>query len=138
MVAVAEQGELEKINARVLIADDARDVRLVTSRFLTRTGAEVVEVVNGSEAVQAVRDAEQKNRPFDIILMDIQMPEVDGYEATQKIREEGYTMPIIALTAGATSDEVQAAMDSGCTEFVAKPVDAPNLIRRVHELLLKK
>ena len=64
------------------------------------------------------------------------MPELDGREATQKIRDEGYSMPIIALTAGATSEEVEEALAAGCTEFVAKPVDAPDLIRRVQKLLL--
>ena len=82
VVSVSEQDELGTIEARVLIADDARDVRLVTSSFLSRSGAEIVEVVNGSEAVQAVRVAEEQDRPFDIILMDMQMPELDGREAT--------------------------------------------------------
>jgi two-component system CheB/CheR fusion protein len=135
VVRVTEQGDLQNINARVLIADDARDVRLVTSRFLSRAGAEIVEVVNGAEAVSAVRDAEAEDQPFDIILMDMQMPELDGREATQRIRDEGYTMPIIALTAGATFDEVQESLAAGCTEFIAKPVDAPDLIGRVHKLL---
>ncbi|WP_404308771.1 PAS domain S-box protein [Neorhodopirellula lusitana] len=138
IVKVTKQTELGTINARVLIADDARDVRLVTSSFLSRSGAAIVEVVNGSEAVRAVREAEANGRPFDLILMDMQMPELDGREATQKIRDEGYSMPIIALTAGATSDEVQEALAAGCTEFVAKPVDASDLIHRVQRLLSEK
>ena len=56
----------------------------------------------------------------------------------QLIRDEGFMVPIIALTAGATSEEVEAALSAGCTEFVAKPVDAPDLIRRVRKLLLEK
>ena len=123
--------ELGKLSCRVLVADDARDVRLASKSFLTRAGASVTEVVNGSETVRAVRDAESQGKPFACILMDMQMPELDGIEATKKLRAEGYTLPIIALTAGVTSEEVESAMKAGCSEFVAKPVDGPDLIRRV-------
>ncbi|WP_182866077.1 PAS domain S-box protein [Stieleria mannarensis] len=126
--------QLQQINARVLVADDSRDVRLVTTRFLSRAGADVVEVVNGAEAVQAIRDAEADDNPFGCVLMDMQMPELDGREATQQIRDEGFTVPVIALTAGATNDEINDALSAGCTEFMAKPVDAAGLIRRVAEL----
>ncbi|WP_145221534.1 PAS domain S-box protein [Planctomycetes bacterium TBK1r] len=125
---------LPRINARVLVADDARDVRLVTTRLLTRAGADVVEVVNGAEAVKAVRQAEAENKPFACVLMDMQMPELDGREATQQIRDQGYTVPVIALTAGATSDEINDALAAGCSEFMAKPVDAAGLISRVASL----
>jgi len=67
--------------------------------------------------------------------MDMQMPELDGLEATRQIRRLGFSTPIIALTAGATTEEIQDAIASGCTEFVAKPVDAPDLIRRVSRLV---
>ncbi|QEG22547.1 PAS domain S-box protein [Mariniblastus fucicola] len=129
------QADLEAISARVLVADDARDIRLVTRTFLSRAGADVTEVVNGAQAVKAVCDAEAENRPFDLILMDMQMPELDGREATQRLREQGFTLPIIALTAGATSEEVEASFAAGCTEFVAKPVDGLDLVNRVSRLL---
>ncbi|EMI55904.1 PAS domain S-box protein [Rhodopirellula sallentina] len=125
---------LDRINARILVADDARDIRLVTTRFLARAGADVSEVVNGAEAIKAVRDAEREGRPFACVLMDMQMPELDGRQATQQIRNHGITIPIIALTAGATSEEINDALASGCTEFVAKPVDAVDLVSRVAKL----
>jgi two-component system CheB/CheR fusion protein len=127
--------ELASINARVLVADDARDVRLVTTRFLKRAGAEVVEVANGAEAVKAVREAGMTGKQFACVLMDMQMPELDGRQATRQLRDEAYTMPIIALTAGATPEEVGDALGVGCTEFVAKPVDANDLVRRVAKLI---
>ncbi|QDT11930.1 PAS domain S-box protein [Planctomycetes bacterium K23_9] len=127
--------KLEMIDARILVADDARDVRLVTTRFLTRAGAEVVEATNGAEAVKAVREAGSQGRQFACVLMDMQMPELDGREATRQLRGEAYTMPIIALTAGATTEEINGALSVGCTEFVAKPVDANDLVRRVAKLL---
>ena len=123
--------DLGTLFCRVLVADDARDVRLASKTFLVRAGASVTEVVNGSEAVRAVRDAESEGKPFACVLMDMQMPELDGIEATKKLRAEGYTLPIIALTAGVTSEEVEAAMGAGCSEFVAKPVDGPDLVGRV-------
>ncbi|MCM2369860.1 PAS domain S-box protein [Aporhodopirellula aestuarii] len=130
----ASGAKLEKITARVLVADDARDIRLLTTRFLSRAGAEVVQVVNGAEAVNAVREADQEGRPFACVLMDMQMPELDGREATQKIRDLGFTIPVIALTAGATSEEISEALAAGCSEFVAKPVDAADLVSRVARL----
>ncbi|MCA9011778.1 MAG: PAS domain S-box protein [Planctomycetaceae bacterium] len=126
-----------RIRGRVLVADDARDVRHVTRHFLTRAGAEVVEVVNGAEAVAAVREAEAVGDQFVCVLMDMQMPEMNGREATRAIRDDGMTMPIIALTAGATSDEIQDALNSGCSHFISKPVDGPELsitIARLQEL----
>ena len=127
----AASEDLGKLSCRVLVADDARDVRLVSKTFLTKAGASVTEVINGSEAVRAVRDAESQGNPFACILMDMQMPELDGIEATLKLRSEGYTLPIIALTAGVTSEEIDNAMGAGCSEFVAKPVDGPDLVQRV-------
>ncbi|MEZ6086522.1 MAG: PAS domain S-box protein [Pirellulaceae bacterium] len=125
---------LQQLNCRVLVVDDARDVRLVTTKFLSRSGADVAEAVNGAEGVKAVVKAESEGRPFACILMDMQMPELDGRAATQRLRDHGFTMPIIALTAGATPEEVQEAIAAGCTEFMAKPVDAPSLVRRVAAL----
>ncbi len=125
---------IKHIHGRVLVADDARDIRHVTKHFLTRAGADVVEATNGAEAVAAVRDAESRGQPFACILMDMQMPEMNGREATQAIRHAGLTMPIIALTAGATADEIQEALNSGCTQFISKPVSSPELIAAVATL----
>jgi two-component system CheB/CheR fusion protein len=126
--------DLTPVRGRILVADDARDIRMVTKRFLTRAGADVTEAVNGAEAVKAVRQAESEGKPFACILMDMQMPELDGRQATDQLRNEGYTMPIIALTAGATSEEIQDALASGCTEFISKPVNAPDLLARIADL----
>jgi len=133
-VKKTKSAELGSIEGRVLIADDARDVRFVAKHFLSKAGADVTEVVNGAEAVSAVREAEREGRPFHCILMDMQMPEMDGRAATEAIRSEGFTLPIIALTAGATGDEVQEALAVGCTLFISKPVDGPALVKQVAKL----
>ena len=94
----------------------------------------MVEVVNGADAVAAVREAEAEGDQFVCILMDMQMPEMNGREATRAIRDQGMTMPIIALTAGATTDEIQEALNSGCSHFISKPVDGPELSATVAKL----
>tara|TARA_R110002049_G_scaffold50370_3_gene143130 strand:+ start:173560 stop:178740 length:5181 start_codon:yes stop_codon:yes gene_type:complete len=127
--------KLGSIRGRVLVADDARDILMVTKHFLTRAGAEVVESVNGAEAVAEVRRAEAEGKPFSCVLMDMQMPEMNGRDATVAIRDDGFTMPIIALTAGATSDEIQEALNSGCTQFISKPVHGPELVDTVSKLI---
>lgn len=131
----ADTGSLARVRGRILVADDAGDVRFVTKHFLARAGAVVDEVTNGAEAVVAVREAEASGHPYDCILMDMQMPELDGRQATQTIRDSGYTVPVIALTAGATQQEMQEAMNAGCTQFYSKPVDGPELVKRIAKLL---
>ena len=78
----------------------------------------VTKVINGKEAF----DATLNNR-FDLILMDMQMPEIDGLQATKMLREKGVTIPIIAVTANAYQDDKIACLESGMDDFVTKPVD---------------
>ena len=69
--------------------------------------------------------------PFDVILMDIQMPEMDGHEATRRLRQENYTGPIIALSAHATAHAVQQCLDAGCNDYLSKPIDRDKLVNLV-------
>ena len=125
---------LADISCRVLVADDARDVRFVTEQILKRAGAEVETVEDGAQAVAAVTAAAEKGEPFACVLMDMQMPNLDGRAATRAIREAGVAVPIVALTAGATNEEVEDALKAGCSQFLSKPVDAAELVARVAEL----
>ncbi|KYG66847.1 hybrid sensor histidine kinase/response regulator [Bdellovibrio bacteriovorus] len=103
---------------RVLVVDDSVDLRLLMRRYLNKQGASVETSENGKEAVEtAMKD------PFDIILMDIKMPVMDGYEATAKLRESGYRKPIVALTAQASVDGQKKSVEMGFDGYLSKPVD---------------
>ncbi|MCA6218858.1 PAS domain S-box protein [Ideonella sp. B7] len=113
---------------RVLVVDDS-DINLeVARRILEREGAKVMACGNGREALERLR---QQPEGFDAVLMDVQMPEMDGNEATRRLRGElGLTqLPVIALTAGALVAERQRALESGMTDFISKPLDPQALIR---------
>ena len=88
-------------------------------------------VENGQEAVAQVlqyRSAPTPQQPFDVVLMDMQMPIVDGYSATKQLREEGYQGPIIALTAHAMNSDRQKCLDAGCTDYATKPINRQQLL----------
>ncbi len=119
---------------RIMLAEDGPDnVRLIRF-FLTKAGATVDVVSNGRELVEALSDDGTIDgrfdpaTPADLILTDIQMPEMDGYESTTHLREMGCPLPIIALTAHAMCGDEQRCIDAGCDAYASKPLDWPALI----------
>ncbi len=119
------------LEGRILLADDCLDNQRLLGVILGAAGAEVVFAENGRVAIERVAEAEAEQRPFDIILMDMQMPELDGYGATRLLRDDGCTLPIIALTASAMSGDRQKCLDAGCTDYASKPVNRHTLITLV-------
>jgi len=113
---------------RILLAEDGIDNQRLFTRILNLAGAEVVLAENGEEAVAKAREAEAAEAPYDVILMDMQMPLLDGYAATGRLRENGYRRPIIALTAHALSDDRQRCLAAGCDDYMAKPVQFDRLV----------
>jgi PAS domain S-box-containing protein len=111
-------GQPPTLTGRILFADDALDNRRLVEHLLRRTGAEIVMVENGQQAI----DAALCDR-FDLILMDIQMPLVDGLTATRTIREAGINTPVIALSAGAMVSDIERALEAGCTLHLSKPFE---------------
>ncbi|MCM2373478.1 chemotaxis protein CheB [Aporhodopirellula aestuarii] len=124
-----------RIESRVLLADDRRDIWRIGKFFLERCGAEVTIAENGQQAVEAVRDAEKNGRPFSLVLMDMQMPIMDGREAVATLRQEGFTLPIIAITADAMEGERESCIEMGCDEYFPKPINGPKLTEMVASLI---
>jgi len=117
---------------RVLIVDDNEDNRDALSRRLRRRGFEVLLAVDGRAGVEAA----QNERP-DIILMDVNMPELDGWEATRELRAlpDHDRTPIIALTAHAMTGDRERALEAGCTDYHTKPVEFEKLLEQIEVLL---
>ncbi|HEX6984368.1 MAG TPA: ATP-binding protein [Planctomycetaceae bacterium] len=119
---------------RVLIAEDTPGLRHLVSRILTVAGAEVETAVNGREAVEAVERAAAAGRGFDVVLMDVQMPVMNGFDATRALRAAGRTLPIVALTAGAMAGDRERCLAAGCDAYVPKPIDRGELLRTITAL----
>jgi PAS domain S-box-containing protein len=122
-----ELGEQRLANVRILVVDDSEINLEVTRRILELNGAKVTLAHNGREAFELLR---ARADGYDVVLMDVQMPVLDGYAATQQIRETLALphLPVIALTAGALSSERERAVASGMDDFIVKPFDANTLV----------
>ena len=124
-----------KIRGQILLAEDGQDNQKLISMILRKAGAEVDLADNGRIAVEKAMAACSAGTPYDAILMDMQMPEMDGYEATGKLRQSGYKGPIIALTAHAMSGDRQKCLDAGCDDYATKPVDRIALLGTLARLM---
>ena len=113
---------------RVMIVEDQPDIRRLMEYFLTSAGGAVTTFNGGEAAVAAV---ERRPEDYDVILMDIQMPRLDGYQTTRQIRALGFTKPIIAVTAGAMAGDQANCMAAGCSDYVSKPIDMAQLLETV-------
>ena len=109
---------------RVLVVDDSADNRLLLNRILLGAGATVDMAENGQEALNRIGEGS-----YDMVLMDLQMPVMDGYEANERLRQRGYKTPVIALTAHALREERQLCLDKGFTDHIAKPVDRVTMLK---------
>ena len=122
--------EIELSEGRILVVDDGDANRRLISLILTRAGCDVEQATNGQEGVEMADQSQ-----FDLILMDMQMPVLDGYSATKLLREKGFKQPIIALTANAMQGDEEKCLSAGCSGFLTKPVNMDRLLESVHDAM---
>ncbi len=130
---------LSELSGRVLLVDDIETNRIVITAILKKSGVELTLAENGQQAFDVLREATQ---PFDLVLMDIQMPVMDGYEATRQIRRwEAQTgrdpIPIVALTADTYSKDRQRCLEAGMNDFLPKPIRVDRLQQMLSQWMIK-
>ncbi len=129
-----EEPESSNLEGHILLVEDNNINQLVTGEILTNLGLTFDIAEYGKQAVQKVENAPQ----YDLILMDVQMPVMDGYEATKQLREKGFTgVPIIGLSANAMKEDKQSAIDAGMNDYLTKPIKQKSLISMLREYLGK-
>ncbi len=116
---------------RILLAEDGFDNQRLFNLILTKAGANVVLASNGEEALKKALRRLKAEKPFDLILMDVQMPIRDGYSATRELRRRHYTAPIVALTAHAMAEEKNKCLEAGCDDYATKPIFREALIKTI-------
>jgi Amt family ammonium transporter len=120
-----------RAHGRVLVVEDGPDNQRVIRHVLERAGYEVTIAENGLIGVELALAAVDEGTPFSVVLMDVQMPVLDGFGATRQLRDQGYTGPIIALTAHALPSERQRCIEAGCDAFATKPLDRLVLLETI-------
>ena len=130
-------GDKAKKKQRILLVDDEELNRKLCERILIREGFSVFEAENGKEAVELM--AKSTSGHFDLIVMDIQMPEMNGYEATKRIRsmdrEDAKKIPIIALSANDTEEDIRLSKEYGMNDHMVKPFNIPKIVDVIRSYL---
>ena len=117
-------------NGKILLAEDTEDLRILVSMYLRRAGLNVITVKNGFEAIDHLG-----REQFDLVLMDIQMPHLDGLKAMRQLQQMNYSTPVIALTANAMRNDQETYRTAGFSDFLAKPIEPKQLYRVLNKFL---
>ncbi len=126
------------IDGCILVVDDRRDIRFLAQHFIERAGGKVVTATNGQEALDLLTHPNIEQGVVDVVVMDMQMPVMDGYAAAEKLRQCGFKKPIIALTANAMKEDRKKCLSAGCNDYATKPLDGTKLIRMIAHYLPHK
>jgi len=129
------EGQTE-LTGRMLVVEDVEINQRLLAALLRRAGVTVDLASNGQEGVDQALAAESRGEPYDLVLMDMQMPVMDGYEAVHHLRDCGYTRPILALTAHAMTTDREKCLAAGCTDYETKPVQRERLLATCRRLLI--
>lgn len=116
------------VGRKILLVDDVQTTQKLFRHFLEAAGAHIETADDGRAAVELALGAETSGEPFDTILMDIQMPVMDGYAAVKELRQRGFTKPIIAVTANSMSGDREQCLAAGCDDYASKPLARKSLI----------
>jgi PAS domain S-box-containing protein len=128
----AKDDSLPLRNLHILTVDDREEFCYLVSRYVQDAGGRATAVYDGQSAIEALEKA--KSDPFHAVIMDIQMPGMDGYETTRRLRSKGFQTPIIALTAGAMVGDREKCLKAGCDDYLTKPIDRHALVATVARL----
>ena len=123
--------KVHRLNCRVLVVDDRREVRHISHHFLEKAGATVITAEDGQQGIDMALIARDAGDPFDVILMDMQMPHVDGLKAIAELRAADLVTPIIALTADAMKGDRERCLQGGCDDYLSKPIDHAQMVEMV-------
>lgn len=127
--------ELEKLTGRILVVDDAPDIRSLIEQLCVEFGLHVETATNGLEAIEKCRQSIANQQPYDLVLMDIHMPILDGRQAISKIRPLGFNSPVIAVTAAALKGVKQSLLDIGFTAVLHKPLNKAAMYAKISQYL---
>ncbi len=130
-----KQLAVPEFNARVLLVEDVKANQLLMGVLLRKTGVALDVADNGDIACQMVRKAAEEDQAYQLIFMDMQMPIMDGYTATNVLRNEEFLLPIIALTAHAMNTDKNKCMQAGCSDYASKPINKDEIYRLMSEYL---
>ncbi|MCR9296271.1 MAG: ATP-binding protein [bacterium] len=120
---------------RILVIDDRRDIRFLAEHILSDAGAQVVTAKDGQSGIDQTIRMKLGDESPDLIITDIQMPEMDGFETTKRLRDQGYQGPVLALSASAMASDRARALAAGCDEHIAKPIRRKPFLKLIRELL---
>jgi two-component system, chemotaxis family, CheB/CheR fusion protein len=124
-----------QFDAHILIVDDRRDIRYLSKHIILKAGGRVTEAEDGLLAIESVKQATQSGEAFDLILLDMQMPNMDGYQTARRLRQIGYSGPIIALTADAMQGDMNKCLDAGCNDYLSKPIDKLKMLEMIFSFI---